>query len=332
MSAAGGEELARLCEHCQRLLDDHRRLLADPIRNRAFYRALKKVIRPKDRVLDIGSGTGVWAVAAATLGAERVVAVERDPLLLGVARELADENGVAARVEVVAGDSRRLALEREFDVVVTETVGNLAFDEEIAPIAIDARQRFLKPGGRIVPQAVELVAAPARERAPRSVPAGVPLRGASFVALALHASSAVSVRKRLSLLGPRAVLARADLTTADAPPDLSDLVARWALEEGSRADCFAVWPEATLAPGVRLSGWRANAWTPEVYRFLPFTRSRGELELRLSLSGPASWTVTLAGEGGRETRSYSPTKSASALLAAERCAGLLPSRLLRDHG
>src|SRR5262249_31393568 len=60
------------------LLKSHESMLADVRRNRAFHRALKSCVRSDTCVLDIGSGTGLWAIAAAKLGARRVVAIERN--------------------------------------------------------------------------------------------------------------------------------------------------------------------------------------------------------------------------------------------------------------
>ena len=93
-------------------------LLADVRRNRAFERALAARVRPGASVLDLGAGTGVWAVTAARLGARRVVAVEREAVLVPVIEAFAREAGVQDRVEVVRADARRVRLRREFDVVV----------------------------------------------------------------------------------------------------------------------------------------------------------------------------------------------------------------------
>jgi protein arginine N-methyltransferase 1 len=125
---------ARLYDHVNRLLAGHEMLIGDANRNRLFYRALRKNVTGQSSVLDIGSGTGVWAVSAAMMGASRVVAIEQDQLLIGLIKRLARDNGVADRVEVVEGDSRQVLLAREFDVVISETIGNLGFDEQIVPI------------------------------------------------------------------------------------------------------------------------------------------------------------------------------------------------------
>src|SRR5689334_7099854 len=90
-----------------RIAAGHARLLADGKRNRAFTEALARVVTPGSHVLDLGAGTGVWAVTAAKLGAARVVALERDTILAPIIEELARENGVADRVEVVTARARR---------------------------------------------------------------------------------------------------------------------------------------------------------------------------------------------------------------------------------
>lgn len=91
-------------------------------------------------VFDVGTGTGVLALAARALGAARVLAVDTDPLAVAAARDNARRNGLAIEVaegSADAGDAR-------FDVVVanidTATVTALATDLVAA----------LAPGGRFI--------------------------------------------------------------------------------------------------------------------------------------------------------------------------------------
>jgi ribosomal protein L11 methyltransferase len=70
---------------------------------RGCLRLLDARIAPGDRMADIGAGSGVLSIAAALLGAERVVAVELDPWAVTAARENVEANGVGDRVEVRAG-------------------------------------------------------------------------------------------------------------------------------------------------------------------------------------------------------------------------------------
>ena len=93
---------ARLNEGSSRLI--HMMLLArSPERILALRLALSSAIGPSSVVLDAGCGSlGVLAIMAARLGARRVVAVDTGPL--EVARELAEENGVADRIEFIQSD------------------------------------------------------------------------------------------------------------------------------------------------------------------------------------------------------------------------------------
>ncbi len=63
---------------------------------------------PEWRVLDLGCGSGILAIAAAALGATRVLAVENDPMALEYARENARRHGVDGRIEFVEDDAVRL--------------------------------------------------------------------------------------------------------------------------------------------------------------------------------------------------------------------------------
>ena len=96
--------------------------------------------RPRARVLDVGTGSGLLAIAAAKLGAAAVVANDNDPVALKVARENADRNG--ATVELTAADVR--LVEGAFDLVVANILANTLV--ELAP-AIAAR---LAPGGVVL--------------------------------------------------------------------------------------------------------------------------------------------------------------------------------------
>ena len=66
---------------------------------------LEEVLQPGDKVLDLGCGSGILAIAALGLGASRAVGVDIDPKAADVAFENAALNGVGAdRLSVYAGD------------------------------------------------------------------------------------------------------------------------------------------------------------------------------------------------------------------------------------
>jgi len=286
------------------LLSFHRSLLADGVRNRAFKRALERYVKPDSRVLDIGSGTGIWAILAARLGARGVVAVEKEPLLIPIVRQLVRDNGVQDRVQVVLGDSRRLRLRRQFDVVVSETLGNAAYDEHIVPILADAHRRFLKPGGVTIPSAVALVAAPARVELPQP---SLPLRWDllhSLWSCFAHVESHAPIRT----LGPPRSLVRTRLGPTVEAPSRRNLSATWTLSDTRKLNAVALWVEAELAPGLVLRTRSRTHWSPILLPVEPFACRRAEVRLRLAFTGLESrWEVTAnAARGQTEVRIASP--------------------------
>ena len=75
---------------------------------RGVVRLLPAVIRPCDRVADLGAGSAVLAIAAAKLGAAHVVAIELDHDAIANAEENVVRNRVADRVTVIEGDAELL--------------------------------------------------------------------------------------------------------------------------------------------------------------------------------------------------------------------------------
>jgi len=281
----------------QGLLVYHQGLLADTRRNRAFHRALAARIRPGQAVLDIGAGSGVWGVLAARLGARRVVAVEREPALQPIIERLAEENGVADQIEVLCTSARRLDLPREFDVVVSETIGSEGFEEGIVSIMARARERFLKPGGALVPEAIALRGAPlAPFDAGRMSPPL--LSDESFTSLSRHVPRTVPAGP-FATLAPSRDLLRVDLRSVSADDPLPRGMARFRVPDGRAVGGIAVWVDVSLSPGVRLQTRGSPSW---VTMYLPLDRlPRGPGRLTLDLDWNPDrrrWSVAFEGDGG----------------------------------
>lgn len=94
---------------------------------RGCLRLLDAAICEGDRVLDVGSGSAVLAIAAAKLGAREVVAVEYDPDANLNARENLQRNGVGDRVSLVeaAADARLLAELGSFDLILANILSSV---------------------------------------------------------------------------------------------------------------------------------------------------------------------------------------------------------------
>jgi ribosomal protein L11 methyltransferase len=70
---------------------------------------LGRLLRPGDKVLDLGSGSGILSIAAIKLGASRAIGIELDPEANEVASRNSVRNGVAHQVEFLEGDAAALA-------------------------------------------------------------------------------------------------------------------------------------------------------------------------------------------------------------------------------
>ena len=145
----------------------HGAMIGDRGRTDAYARAIERHVKPGARVLDIGTGTGIFALIACRAGAAHVYAVEADDIV-DVARAVARANGVADRVTFIQARSTDVELPQRVDGVVAEIHGALPMYKTSLHSLLDARERLLESGGWMVPRRETLwgaiVASPSIER------------------------------------------------------------------------------------------------------------------------------------------------------------------------
>jgi ribosomal protein L11 methyltransferase len=106
---------------------------------------LDRYLAPGDRVIDLGSGSGILAIAAVKLGAARATAVELDPEVEPIALANIARNGVAGRVVALTGDAAALCpLLAPAELIVSNILRSVNIT--LLPVI----RRSLVPGGTAI--------------------------------------------------------------------------------------------------------------------------------------------------------------------------------------
>ena len=116
---------------------------------RLCLEGVERYVEPGDRVLDLGTGSGILAIAALLLGAKEAVGCDIDPKAARVAAENASYNGVEESFRVYTGDVNRdqklkQALAGQYQLVLANIIADV-----IIPLAAVAGD-YLAPGGRFL--------------------------------------------------------------------------------------------------------------------------------------------------------------------------------------
>lgn len=140
------------------VIELQQKLLGDKIRNGAFYEALKRVVKKDETIVaDVGSGTGFLSFLASRLGAKECHLYEYSDVSQ-IGEKLAHANKIT-NCRFVQKHSVEVKNPPRADVIISETLGNYALEENIIESIEDAK-RSLKPDGVIIPQKIEQFIAP----------------------------------------------------------------------------------------------------------------------------------------------------------------------------
>ena len=275
----------------QTAFDDYYEMLADDVRMAAYEAAIQSTIQPGDRVVDLGAGLGILGFMALRAGAKHLVAIERGDAI-ELARSVAEHNGLLDRVTFIRAFSNDAQLAEPADVLISETLGSLAIDENTLPFTIDGRRRLLRPGGRMIPERLRVSLAPMEDHAlfARRVSFWRAVRGIDFKpAVDVMASKLQVVEvKAHHLLGRPRELVDIDLHTVENPEVAKHL--RLVVSRPGTLHGFAGWFHAFLTDSVVIHTSPDQPPTHWKQAFLPVPQpvklGYGDfVDLRLNIGG-----------------------------------------------
>jgi predicted RNA methylase len=131
-------------------VQDHRSMVFDDLRNDLYQDAISKVINERSVVLDLGAGLGVHGFMAVNQGAHKVYMVEPSPII-NVTRQLINANNLPGKIECLQGKIEEVTIPENVDVIISVFTGNFLLTEDLLPSLFYARDQYLKPGGRLIP-------------------------------------------------------------------------------------------------------------------------------------------------------------------------------------
>ena len=145
---------AELYFHYYGMLQHQQNMLQDYIRTGTYYSAITENAADFEgkAVLDVGCGSGILSLFAAKAGARVVYAVEASNMAVFAAQLAQCNPEIGRRVRVLHGKVEEINLPEQVDVLVSEPMGTLLVNERMLETYIYARDRFLKPGGKLFPR------------------------------------------------------------------------------------------------------------------------------------------------------------------------------------
>ncbi len=139
-------------------LYEYEKMLADTVRMNTYHKAILKHISKDDRVLDLGTGSGILSMFAAQCNPKKLYAIDHSGFI-EVAQKAAKENGISG-IDFQENNSRSFECPEKLDVLLHEQIGDDLFDENMIENILDIKRRVLKKGGKVLPGKFELYLEP----------------------------------------------------------------------------------------------------------------------------------------------------------------------------
>eukprot|EP01060_Flectonema_neradi_P026406 TRINITY_DN3536_c0_g2_i1.p1 TRINITY_DN3536_c0_g2~~TRINITY_DN3536_c0_g2_i1.p1 ORF type:complete len:340 (+),score=55.00 TRINITY_DN3536_c0_g2_i1:64-1083(+) len=133
----------------------HEEMLKDKVRTTSYRDAIyhnKHMFKDKI-VLDVGCGTGILCMFAASAGAKKVIGVDCSSIIIQ-AKQIVKENGFEDKITLLSGKMEEITMPEgceKVDIIVSEWMGYFLLYESMLNTVLWARDNLLVPGGKIFP-------------------------------------------------------------------------------------------------------------------------------------------------------------------------------------
>lgn len=128
--------------------------LFDEERTEYFAKAIKRVVKHEDVVVDAGSGTGVMGLLAAKFGASKVYCIEISKRFCNIIKKNAKSNGLESKIIVLNSDASTIVLPEQVDLIIAEIIsGGFFFEPQIQ--IVNNLKKFLRVNGKIIPERID---------------------------------------------------------------------------------------------------------------------------------------------------------------------------------
>lgn len=146
-------------------LSQQQNMMQDYVRTSTYQKAILGNLNDfKGKiVMDVGAGSGILSFFAVQAGADKVYAIEASNMA-NFAQQLVQANQVDDRIVVIPGKIEEIELPQMVDVIISEPMGYMLFNERMLETYLHAR-KWLKPGGRMFPTEGDLHVAPFTDEA-----------------------------------------------------------------------------------------------------------------------------------------------------------------------
>ncbi len=137
----------------------HRIMIADKLRTNTYRKAIFKHITKDDTVFDLGCGSGILSFFAAQKGCKKIYAIDSSDMIR-LAEKTAHINNLDKNIQFIHSDLYDCKIPEKVDILLHEQIGVYIWDEDLFSKIRYAKEKILKPEGKILPALIEFFIVP----------------------------------------------------------------------------------------------------------------------------------------------------------------------------